>query len=374
MCGGILRVGHQDSSVDDVGRLHHALALGDEGLPVVDARVAQVGHHHLALVGTVVGLQYHLVADVVDELVLVVHVGSHLQELRVGLPQVSHKQVVACSGTTLVEHHDGLLLVHSHAIEALGVGGVHIEQLVIALGRADAVVVNLVAFVHRRELLALHGVVGAVVESVALPCRAAEFRPHDMVVEGLARGGVEHIELQPVGPAARDAIGHVLAVVRKAHALQGHGAIVAQRVGVEEHPGRAAQLVHHVHHALVLQAVVLVEIPFAMFLERYARLLVVGHLAQPLKQFLALRDAVQKGIGHGILCLHPLGGLGTRVVLEPAVGVGHLGAEIFVYGIVAGCGGVVDALCRSRGAENRHGDDKNVACPHVFRIDELNEL
>ena len=96
--------------------------------------------------------------------------------------------------------------------------------------------------------------------------------------------------------------------------------------------------------------------------------------SETMKQFLALRDTVQKGIGHGILSLHPLGGLGTCVVLEPAVGVGHFGAEIFVYGIVAGCGGVVDALCRSRGAENRHGDDKNVACPHVFRIDELNEL
>ena len=86
-----------------------------------------------------------------------------------------------------------------------------------------------------------------------------------------------------------------------------------------------------------------------MLLKWDARPFVVRHLLEPFEQPLALRYAVQIGIGDGILRLHPLGGLCAGVVFEPTVGVGHLGAEILVYGVVARCGGIVDVLCWHNG-------------------------
>ena len=78
---------------------------------------------------------------------------------------------------------------------------------------------------------------------------------------------------------------------------------------------------------LVLKAgVVDVEGP-APLLRGDAKPLVVPELGEPFPDLLPLGDVLQVGEGDLVLGLHPGLGLGAVVVLQPAVGIGHLGAE-----------------------------------------------
>ena len=166
-----------------------------------------------------------------------------------------------------------------------------------------------------------------------------------MVLCQLSRLQVDHVDLLPVAAAAGDGVGGILAVVREVDALQGHRTVGAQFVGVEEHAGLTAQLVHYVHHALVLQAVVLVEVPLAVTLPWRRDLLVVGQFCQPLQQLPSEGNLLQVGVGHLVLCLHPCCCLSACVVLQPAVGIGHLRAEILVNSAVLRGLGVLQSLC-----------------------------
>ena len=97
------------------------------------------------------------------------------------------------------------------------------------------------------------------------------------------------VDLVPVTAAAGDDIGQVAAVVGEVQLLQGHGAVLAQRVGVEHHLVCAVGTVL-VEDALVLQAVVLEEIEFVLHLEGSTHLLVVGEFGDALLHVLAERD------------------------------------------------------------------------------------
>ena len=73
-----------------------------------------------------------------------------------------------------------------------------------------------------------------------------------MVVGQLAGLQVDYKNLFPVAATTRDGVGSILAVVGEVDAFQGHRSVIAQLVGVEEHAGLTAQLVHDIHHILVL--------------------------------------------------------------------------------------------------------------------------
>ena len=146
-------------------------------------------------------------------------------------------------------------------------------------------IVDLVPGIHVRELLALHWcVIGTVVEPVALPGSTRELRPFNMVLCQLSCLQVNHEDLLPVAATARDGVGSIFAVVREIHTLQGHSAVSTQLVGIEEHAWLTAQLVHHIHHALVLQTVVLVKIPLAVTLARRRDPFIVRQFRQSLQQ------------------------------------------------------------------------------------------
>ena len=158
------------ASVDDVGTFEHVLFFAHEFLPLADTGMLQVGHHQTGLGCPVVGVDDYLVGVIVDGIVLIVHIGRHLDELRVGLAQVAHKEIVAGSRSALVKIHDGLLLVDADVVETLRLGGILVEQHILALGRAHLVVVYFLHLVDVRELLALFGgIVGTIVETVAQP-------------------------------------------------------------------------------------------------------------------------------------------------------------------------------------------------------------
>ena len=129
--------------------LEHALALAHQLFPVGVAWVAHVCHHESILWRASVGEYVHAVAYGLHRRIDIARVGAHLYELCVCLRHIAHVEVVAVVHARLGEVHHGLLLVHAHAIEAQWVGRVLIEQAVVALRRAYAVVVYL-----------LHGVLG----------------------------------------------------------------------------------------------------------------------------------------------------------------------------------------------------------------------
>ena len=158
-----------------------------------------------------------------------------------------------------------------------------------------------------------------------------------MVVDVATRLAVLYVYLLPVRSASRDNVSHISSVVREVYTLQSHGAVSTESVGVEPYALLAcvgSRAVHLVEHALVLQSVVAVYIPFALALERNANLLVVGSLLQSFQDVLAHGDVVEIFACHGILGVHPLGSLCAHVILEPAVRVCHFLAEVHVYSVV----------------------------------------
>ena len=81
MIGGILIVGNDQLSVDGVEAADGVWLFGNELLPVVDARMTEVGHHDTAFGSLIVGVEVELVAHRQYGTILIVHVGSHLNEL-----------------------------------------------------------------------------------------------------------------------------------------------------------------------------------------------------------------------------------------------------------------------------------------------------
>ena len=129
--------------------LEHALALAHQLFPVGVARVAHVCHHESVLRRTGVCEYIHTVAHGLHRRIDIARVGAHLYELCVCLRHIAHVEVVAVVHARLGEVHHGLLLVHAHLVEAQRLRRVLIEQAVVTLRRAYAVVVYL-----------LHGVLG----------------------------------------------------------------------------------------------------------------------------------------------------------------------------------------------------------------------
>ncbi len=99
-----------------------------------------------------------------------------------------------------------------------------------------------------------------------------------MIVGKLSRLEVDDEVLLPIAATARDAVSCILAVMREVNTLEGYGAIGAQLVGVEEHAGLAIEGILHVEHALVLKAIVTIEVPLAIMLARGTNLLIVSQL------------------------------------------------------------------------------------------------
>ena len=181
----------------------------------------------------------------------------------------------------------------------------------------------------------LRSVVGTVVKAVAAPGSPGELGPLYMVFKQASVLHVHHENLFPVAAAAGNHISHVLAVVRKIGALEGHCTVVAEGIGIQEDAGLAAEFVHLVEDALVLESVVLVEIPLAVLLvRRRAHLFVVGNFLEPREYLFAGGKLFQIGLGYFILRLYPGSGLGGSVVFQPTIWIGDLRAEVIVDSIV----------------------------------------
>ena len=139
------------------------------------------------------------------------------------------------------EHEEEVLAIgYPGGVEVQRMCGILVNELVLRLRCAHAVVVNLMVFVGVGELLAFFGArVCAIVETVALPLGIGEFCPFDVVGEELLGLGVHHVDFGPVGAVARDGVCGVATVVALGCSCQRHGAVVGEVVGVEEQFGLA---------------------------------------------------------------------------------------------------------------------------------------
>ncbi len=158
-----------------------------------------------------------------------------------------------------------------------GFVAVFVDQCVLALGCSEAVVVHAVVFVGVGVFLSGFGaVVGRVVETVAMPFRAGEFGPFDVVGQQFAGLGIHHIYLGPVASAAGYGVCRFASVLAERKAGHRHGAVIGEGVGVDEHFGSAADAVHAVHDALVAGAVVRREVVAAIVFARWHSLALIA--------------------------------------------------------------------------------------------------
>ena len=114
----------------------------------------------------------------------------------------------------------------------------------------------------------------------------------------------------------------------------------------------AAQFIHFIEHTLVLQAVVFVDIPRAMSLERRAYFFIVGHFLEALHELWTLWKLVKIMSGQCVFCRDPTLCFGAVVVFKRAVWVGNLCAEIGVNGVVLRRFRIVKALCYHAGCSH----------------------
>ena len=179
-----------------------------------------------------------------------------------GFDQIHHDDGVALLARAAVgdvENGEALVFGRLERVEPLRVLGVLVDELVLRLRRADAMVKDLVVLVDRRELLALLRLrVAAVVEAVAAPRDTRHLDPLDLVGERLARRQ-DRARCIPASPN-RCARCRRRRAWRPSMARTPLSTTVPssdQRVGIDEHLGLALDALLDVEHALVLQTVVL---------------------------------------------------------------------------------------------------------------------
>ncbi len=217
----------------------------------------------------------------------------------------------------------------------VGVVGPFVDQHIVGLGRADAVVVDFLIQVDALELVAFAGFVKPAVEeasTVVGPRDAAELDPLELVVELASRVDVHHSPGLPVRTRLGHSIGHVPTVVAEGGTGQCDGSVLGPGVGVDQDPGLAVEGVEAVKYRLVLQSVVLVEEVSPSLFERGSDLLVVPQSLDPPPDRITFGQSCEVPECGLVLSIDPVGNvLGLAdIVFEPAIGIGNLGAVVGV--------------------------------------------
>ncbi len=256
-----------------------------------------------------------------------------------GLVEALEGKSVAVALSRCGDPHGAFVVRHVGRVEIERLFGILEHHLVLAFGSAQLMVVYFVVFVCNGVFLAGFGArVSAVVEAVAVPCRAGELGPFDVVGQQLAGGCVEHVYLGPVAAGARYGVGGVAPVVALVYAGKGHRAVVGEFVGVDKYLRLGSDAVHAVENALVFRAVVGEEIIFAVVFQRgQSFFLIAVESRQAFAEVFAERNLREVVLCHLVFGLYPRKGCGCGVVFERTVGVGHCHAENFVAGAVGRC-------------------------------------
>ena len=305
------------------------LMLRNDGLDPL--RAVQVDAAEGIVHGVAVG---HIVEGVVlhrDGGIVGIEALEQRAELLLGASAVEH---LRAGGTLRRKDKEPLAVLRGPGPEvAQRVLAVLVDEAVGRLRRTERMVVDLLILVLRRIDASVGRLIAAVVEAfgVGSPLGAGVLHPADFVGGQLARRGILDADLDPVRARCGGRIGEVAPVLRERRRGQRHRPVLRKGVRIEEDLARRARLLRAVEHRLILQAVVIIVVPPVAVLDRRPLLGIVPQFGQPLADRTAEGDLREVVLRHGILGRHP----GSRrlriVILEPAVGIGHLGAEIVVH-------------------------------------------
>src|SRR5262249_46327936 len=124
--------------------------------------------------------------------------------------------------------------------------------------------------------------------------------------------------------------GDEVTVLAHFDALQRHGSISSELVGINEYGHRRIERRERVEHTLVLQSVVLADEIALALLEWNAISLKVPQAREPGLDAVARRNPLQIAEGDLVLIIDPVLELRRVEILHPAVGVGDLGAVVII--------------------------------------------
>ena len=191
----------------------------------------------------------------------------------------------------------------------------------------DVPVVHLLAF-GNLALLGIARVVEAAV--IGLPRDAGGARAFDGVGQQLVGGGLDDVQRAHLGAAFGGAVRDILAVVRCLPPVERNRSILGKLVDVHQHFVLAVHVFADVEDGLVLLAFAAgVEVILAANL-RLAQVADFEQLLDAVVQLVAAGQLVEDAARVGQLRRHPLLRLGTASILQPAVRVDNLVAEVVV--------------------------------------------
>ncbi len=220
-----------------------------------------------------------------------------------------------------------------------------IDQAILFLCLAELVIKQLGQGIRplvflRQMLIGIAGIIEALAGMV--PGGPRKLDPVDQVGQVGSAIHVAYVDPLPVRARIGDGIGEPAPVGRGVGARDRRGAVAAEAIGIEQHPGFLVQEAHGVQDRMVLQAIV---DPDEIAVARFPGCPVLGvvpQLGQTGIQGLAYRDAPQVTLGQPVLAIDPSLGLRALHFLQPVIGVRNEIAMDLEHGFRApGFGGLV---------------------------------
>ena len=326
--GGSEPVGHQVDAAQHVA----AGPLGDDRLPVRGCGLGALDGDQAAPGGAFVREYIEAVPFIANYLVAAVVLVQPGLHLGLGLGEILEEDPVAPRSALGLVDHQPLAVIGAVGAEApVRLVRPLIDHGVLGHGGPQLVEAELLVLEDACEGAAVLGQgVAGVVEATAVlgPVAYAVAAHGQLIGQVLARVHAAHLPDVQVGAALGEGVSHEAAVLTEDRATQGDSAVIAEPVGIQQHPALLFQVRRHKEQSLALEAGVVGVGVVLPPLAGGSELLKVPKLGEVGFDGLPLRDGAQVGLGHLVLRLHPGGGLGRAVVLQPAVGIRHLGAVI----------------------------------------------
>ena len=224
-----------------------------------------------------------------------------------------------------------------------------VDQLVLRLRRADAVIIEALAKVGRAEGLARLGRGEARIEkafAAAVPGGLGKFHPLHRVVQRPAAVDVDQAQRAPVAARILHGIGEIFAVGRGRPFGQRARPVARPAIGVEQQPLRSRQAFADIERGLVFQTLVIAIEIAAARLARHGVAAMGEERLQPGLERIAPRQRVEIAAGERIFLRHPVAHrrIAAQVVFEPAIGVGHLDAEMILHQVQPPRGGIAQGV------------------------------
>src|SRR3984957_1797372 len=132
-----------------------------------------------------------------------------------------------------------------------------VDEPIVCLRCAEAVVIDLVAFVPGGEIMTSLGrVIAAVKETVVEPGQAGNLQPLEVVFKHRSGSDFQNAAFEPIRTAAGKIVGKVASILGCFPSHEAHSAVGRELVGINQNARWASEAVLHIEYALILQAII----------------------------------------------------------------------------------------------------------------------